>query len=650
MTNFAPSFPFTAEDREKIDNMPVDDALAVLRKVAARPGIKPDARKELADEIADLERMSKTYSGQKPAEPELQKADVADDYPISDEQWDKILKLPLGEQAAVIKKVIENNPGISEKAKKDLQADLDQTIDDIKRETRDQQYLGRAIQLQKTSYSRELTKDEKEEFLNIVNNNLDDDQKEILVNMPYITGLAGKYRTKVFLNPKWLQQARATAAGGDSDDDDEQLDKELAALDSQIAHGGGYKFKETKPGEYPYIPSNEEPGWKDYEFDPDVPGTVQRRRELRHDVDDLSKTTSDYYDKHIAGQDVPQDRKNAADDAIAGATDDNGDVEFLKRDVRDFIKVLNAIPKNERDELKQELVDAAETQGEKDMIAAIWSGDAGKVLSKSETNAKMGVGTDQGGKTGAGTEHADKWLNEIVLELCRFLNVAGDECNTMAANLRSEKESSREARKSVIGSMIQEICDELGLGIDVPKYEQREFSRAGGAAKMKWKIRLADKKRLPLIVSQCIATIMADPSYSAEEKEQLKNSFGTFQANSQVRKFKSGLSGTMTDSGTNDEYQELIAKERDHAEDMTSVETTRLWQLEFMRHGEAEDSALQAAEEITANPDRTSYSEQTNAVLTRTFGQNIWKHGALTQRTSNLMKRFLRGGSGNANI
>lgn len=485
-----------------------------------------------------------------------------------------------------------------------------------------------------------------------MNNNLDDDQKEILVNMPYVTGIAGKYRTKVFLNPGMLSRANSTSSADQTDDgdDDKQLDKELASLDAQLAQGGGYKFKAGKPGDYPYIPSNEEPGWKDYEFDPTVPGTVQRQRELRHDIEDLSKTTKDYYDKNIAGQEVPLDRKNAADAAIARATDAEGNIDFLNRDTRDFIKVLNAIPAVEREELKQELIDAAETQGEKDMIAAIWSGDAGKVLSKSELNAKMGVGTDQGGKTGAGTEHADKWLNEIVLELCQFLNVAGEECQVMSANLRSESESSREARKSVIGAMIQEICDELGLKIDVPKYEQREFSRAGGAAKMKWKIKLADKKRLPLIVSRCVATIMADKTYSDEEKQQLRDSFGKFQDKSQVRKFKSGLSGTMTDAGTNDEYQALIAKERDHAEDMTAEETTRLWQLEFMRHGEPEADSMKAAEEIAAHPDQTSYSEQTNAILTRTFGSSIWKHGELQKRTGELMKRFLRGGSGNAKI
>lgn len=134
MSNFAPAFPFSDEDRAKIDDMPIEDALTVLRKVAARPGLKADARAELTKEIKDLERLSKA-----PAEdPEPAKTDLADDYPISDEQWEKILKLPLGEQAAVLKKVIDNNPGISEKARKNLLADLDQALDDIKRETRDQ--------------------------------------------------------------------------------------------------------------------------------------------------------------------------------------------------------------------------------------------------------------------------------------------------------------------------------------------------------------------------------------------------------------------------------------------------------------------------------------------------------------------------------
>ena len=123
-----------------------------------------------------------------------------------------------------------------------------------------------------------------------------------------------------------------------------------------------------------------------------------------------------------------------------------------------------------------------------------------------------------------------------------------------------------------------------------------------------------------------------------------------FYNDTQVRKLKSKLGGAFTDKGENAEFQNLIAKERDNPNSMTDDDIRRLWELEFIRKGVDAEQAKSAAATIVGNPDQKQYDSTTNTALTKAFGKSIWKKGELAKSTSELMKRFLRGGSGNANI
>lgn len=530
---------------------------------------------------------------------------VAEDYPINDAAPEILSQLSLPEQIDVVKKFMKN-PALSKQALDNLKDDLSNMEDELRKTTAENLYMKRALYIQNKSFKEKgVSKDEENEFRELLGK-LDDYQKSVLLGMPYRNGYAGHGEQRVFLNPEYLKYNRPGAVKrGDADDDDEPVDKDLAALG--IA-GGGYTFDPEKVGTYVAEPL--EPGYYTFQFDPgrESPTGRLRNAELMRDRLEKEGWIKDYYENNI---------KPEIAAGVVAQNDGAAEGDVADQDVVQFTKMIRKMPKTEQDKLRDEMKAEAQTDDERAMIDAIFSGKAAYPDFK-DLNAIAGIATDQKGGTGAGTQWADKHVNLRLLIMCEFLNIDAEDVALMRKFLRGNTKEARDTRAQIRNRMLKEIVEELqdDAAKLVPVYGVDGRLPRGDVR--------TEKTQFDKFVNVLLGIVLEHAT--PEEKEQIRGMYDDFQKNSQVRKWKSFLS-----NDENREYQKLIAKQRDNGADMTDDEQVRMMQLDLMRRGRPADEARKTAEEILAADDPEAVAKAKGASI-------------------DLMKSFLRGGSGTANI
>lgn len=454
-------------------------------------------------------------------------------------------------------------------------------------------------------------------------------QKELMLGRNVSNGYVKGGERRVFLNPRWIKQQPDNFIGGGDDEDEEYLDMELAAIDADMARNG-HKIADIKNTKFMTEPLA--PGYYSTMFDPDHVTPTDKLKDAKLMAKRVEKTADikDYYDRVIKPEIAAGEARRY--DA------EYGDKELADQDVVKFTKLLFSMPKTEKDKLYDEMMADARTDNEKNMIKALFSGKAAYPNFK-DLNSLIGIDTGQTGKTGSGTENADKYINLKLLMMCELLNIAADECDVMRKTIRRESpQSMRDARAAIRKPMLEAILDEID-DKDAANLK-RKFGIEGRIPDPNVR---KEKKAFDkfVIMTFYAVVLMATP----DEVKQLKGMFEDFRNNSQIRKWKNLLN-----NNDNYRYQQLVGVERDYPGQLAKDDLTELWQLEFMRHGMDHDGALKAAEEIVKKPDADKYSDKTNNVLTQCFGNNIWHKGVLKNKTDHLMRRFLRGGSGNAKL
>jgi len=553
------------------------------------------------------------------------------DYPISDAEWERLDKLTLAEQIQFLQDKIDSG-GLTDQQKQYLRDDIQFLQAKAEKESENDRNMARACWLQDRSFERDLTEAELKEFVDIVQNRLDDYFRAILADRPRANGYVRGKRVRLFLPPTWIKGATGAPKKNDPDPrdvtDDELLDQELAAIDVDMARRGHVFQPNTDPNQFEFQDIGEEPGYYEYEFDPEHQSHHQQLVDLQKMVDDLSKITEPYFEQHLK-QDYTGPARSANAERVAQKyfRGDGPDAQRIETaddmEPAEFIQMLNGIPKSERDDLKNILIAGAEDQDEKDFIETVWGGipTIKKKLNKQKANALFGMGSNQKGRTGGGTEQQDRWINMLLVVACATLNICTDEINEMHDVVRSETPENREARRRLRPIMAKEIAAELGLDPNiVPQETMRVNTKKDRNGNVIQPLIRGEKALFNKIVVTLVCRVIEESN--AEEKEGMRQILRDFINDTKVVKWKSGLTGSVTTFGQNDEFQALVAKARKeragNGNPMTDADWLRLRQLNYMRKGDNEQRALEKATQDTQNPN-TARAQRNETDLVNTF-------------------------------
>lgn len=575
---------------------------------------------------------------------------AADADAMTDADWKKIDDMPEETKEELQKKIDFINDKLnkgkigSTSIKRrlfNLVTDYKEILNGLVSDEAKKEAFERCQEIQKLSARRELTKEEKDEFVELLGK-LDDEQRaDLAFSKPDLAKL--KFTLKpsdANINKQSGRQKRtqlAQKASGDDMDDtmasaygvdstfkagDEKGDAwdQGYDVDAMIPTDGPKTFKMTvDPKDMTSVNRNRIDSQKVWNG---FLKTKDNAEILKHwlsnpdagPADPEGKIPSDWH----GGPGQSDAEVQAARDAVMAASkrkDSEGNAH-KSLTPSEWVKAMNTIAKPVRDALKdgfkaeadarredaeaiedekKRALALADIESEKVFIDKLFNGEVTN-LNQKEFGIERGFGTGGLNKdsrrslsTGGITQVKDKITNFFLILIASHLNIAEALVNRMKQNLRAESTVAREARKELRPAILKEIFAEFGLPEDrVPDPQ----------------LGLAQKLQFNQIVDMMFKRVW-DEASSAERNDMLDQIF-RFYDETQVRKSKTHL-----DAKQNARFQELKAMTLDDEarNEMDEGDVIELIALNDIRlHNtepvQAREKAIKTIENVkTRNPD-----------------------------------------------
>ena len=285
--------------------------------------------------------------------------------------------------------------------------------------------------------------------------------------------------------------------------------------------------------------------------------------------------------------------------------------------------IFSALDPEQLDELKAELIrDAGDNRKERAFIEYLFRFGKERQVNLKDLLKEFGVAGDQTGDTGAGTQQGDAMVYVIVCALADAFNIMQNEVAELwrvksaqapSARDRNNNIEPRKYARHLACKIIQDLFDELqepGMPhVEIPQSSPESYRLRGASGQKiksnEWKE--VQKKLgglLSLIFLRGDKSDQADVTNALQARFRQYNGGGGERGERQARKLKTYLNAKQ-----NEEFQRLLEKVRTAFGQMTDEEKMRLVQLNRMRLGDDETSALNKAQRAKEQADRRGEGE-----------------------------------------
>lgn len=550
-----------------------------------------------------------------------------DPSPITDEDWSKIDAMNTVEEKVKYMTGIMAKPGLTDADKKSISDDIDFVIDDAAKSMPKKAAFNKAKYIQEISYQRELTKTEINEF-NTAFAQLDDAQKDMLYTLAYKLDLETPVTMDTIVPRGENADERQYVAGEETDD-------EFANMRTVIDINKNNK----KFGEYVPEPDAGKRVTVAMTTDPDSP--ILQKRDLlktnKYNFDQLKQAYVDNRDAIVADR-----AKKSITDRIKNAKNEK-DKEITKWD---WINLLSTLSPDERERLKQELLDdAAGDPAERGVIKTMFDNFK---IDQDDVAQAMGYRPGSGGVVQIG----DRTINLMMCIMAEYYGVATDEATELRTCMRSQNQDKRDRCKELRPVIFDALVNEVWDGAyDAQQIWSRTISglkdlERDGKTKVSIEHKLpiggtpnlegdkAEKRAADLLVG-IMGMYTVEYAKQTGDYNEIKEKFEAFDKESRIVKIKTGL-----DKNEHTEYIKLVDKAITDRESMSENEKVRLIELDLLRkyrdgrNPMTDIEAHDAAIEIATNP---------NGWKRKDWREALTFDGAVDA----MAKTYMKGGSGN---